>query len=135
MNKFKMGIGVAVVLGVAAISVGSALAFRGDPAVKGPNYSAERHTDMLKAFENKDYSAWQDLMQGRGRASEVVTEENFAKFVEAHDLMLQGQTAEAQKIREELGLGVQDGSGRDGIHMRMGGGMYGRGYNRDTNNQ
>jgi len=121
MKKTTLGLGVlSLVLGVTAISAGSALAYRGDPKVQGPNYSTERHTAMLKAFENKDYTAWKNLMQNRGIASKVITEANFAKFVEAHNLALQGKTVEAQKIRQELGLGLQNGSGRNGGGMGMG---------------
>jgi hypothetical protein len=130
MKKITLGLGaLALVLGVTVISVGSTLAYRGDPAVQGPNYSTERHTAMLKAFENKDYTAWKNLMQNRGMASKVITEANFAKFVEAHNLVLQGKTAEAQKIRQELGLGLQNGSGRNAGGM-MGGMGMGRNFNR-----
>jgi hypothetical protein len=129
MKKTTLGLGaLALVLGVTAIA-GSALAYRGDPTVKGPNYSAERHTAMTKAFENKDYTAWKSLMQNRGMASKVITEANFAKFVEAHNLALQGKTVEAQKIRQELGLGLKNGSGR-GVGGMMGGMGMGRGFNR-----
>ena len=121
MKKTTLGLGaLALVLGITAISAGSALAYRGDPTVKGPNYSIERHMAMLKAFENKDYTAWKNLMQNRGMASQVITEANFTKFVEAHNLAIQGKTAEAQKIRQELGLGLQNGSGRNGGGMGMG---------------
>ncbi|MFA6294899.1 MAG: hypothetical protein WC666_00555 [Candidatus Paceibacterota bacterium] len=121
MKKTTLGLAVlALVLGVTVISTGSALAYKGDPKVQGPNYSAERHTAMLKAFENKDYTAWKKLMQNQGRVSKVITEANFAKFVEAHNLALQGKTAEAQKIRQELGLGLQNGSGRNSGGMGMG---------------
>ncbi len=128
MNKKTLGLGaLTIILGASALSAGTAFAYRGDPAVKGPNYSPERHTAMLSAFENKDYTAWKNLMQDRGRVTQVVTEANFAKFVEAHNLALQGKTVEAQKIRAELGLGLQNGSGRDGAGMMKG---TGRGLNR-----
>ena len=121
MKKTILGLGaLALVLGATAMSAGSALAYRGDPTVQGPNYSTERHTAMLKAFENKDYTAWKNLMQNRGMASQVITGANFAKFVEAHNLALQGKTVEAQKIRQELGLGSKNGSGRNGGGMGMG---------------
>lgn len=100
------------------------LAYRGDPNVKGPYYSEERHEAMTKAFENKDYQSWKNLMQGRGRVSQVINEQNFARFTEMHQLMLEGKNDEANKIRAELGLGLQNGSGR-------GRGMgYGRNANR-----
>ncbi len=123
MNTNKIGIGaLALVMGLTALSAGSALAYKGDPAVKGPNYSADRHAAMLEAFENKDYSAWKNLMQNHGRVTQVVTEANFAKFAEAHNLALQGKFAEAQKIRQELGLGLGSPNG-------MGAGM-GRNFGR-----
>lgn len=102
--------------------VGSALyasAYQGDPNVKGPNYTAERHDAMTKAFENNDYNAWKELMAGRGRATQVVNEGNFSKFAEAHKLALEGKTDEANKIRTELGLGLRNGSGNG-----QGMGMY-----------
>ncbi|KKP46781.1 MAG: hypothetical protein UR39_C0008G0013 [Candidatus Woesebacteria bacterium GW2011_GWA1_33_30] len=98
--------------GILAITASSTLAYRGDPNVKGPNYTAERHTAMLKAFENKDFNAWSNLMQGKGRVTQVVNKDNFAKFAEAHELSLNGKTDEAQKIRAELGLGLQNGAGK-----------------------
>ena len=130
MKKTTFGLGaLALILGVTAISAGSALAYRGDPAVKGPNYSVERHTAMLKAFETNDYTAWKNLMQNQGRVTQVITEANFAKFAEAHNLALQGKTAEAQKIRQDLGLGLKNGSGRNSDGVMRGTGM-GRGFNR-----
>lgn len=122
MKKITLGLGaLALVLGATAISAGQALAYKGDATVKGPNYSTERHTAMLKAFENKDYSAWKNLMQNKGKVTQVVTEANFPKFVEAHNLALQGKKAESQKIRQELGLGLQNGSGKNSSGVRMGG--------------
>ncbi|MFA5792060.1 MAG: hypothetical protein WC884_03420 [Candidatus Paceibacterota bacterium] len=124
MKKTTLGLGaMALVLGVTVFSAGTALAYKGDPTVKGPNYSVERHTAMTKAFENKDYDAWKNLMQGKGRVTQVVNKDNFAKFAEAHQLALQGKTAEAQKIRQELGLGLHNGSGKISGGMGMHRGM------------
>ncbi len=109
MKKTTIGLTLMVfVIGLTAISASSAMAYRGDPAVKGPNYSVERHTAMAKALETKDYTAWKLLMGNKGRVTQIITEANFAKFAEAHNLALQGKTAEAQKIRQELGLGTQN---------------------------
>lgn len=82
-----------------------AIAYRGDSNQTGPNYSPERHEQMEKAFENNDYNAWKNLMNGRGRVVSVINEKNFNRFAEAHKLMKEGKTDEANKIREELGLG------------------------------
>lgn len=57
-------------------------------------------------------------MQGRGRALEAVTAENFPRFAEAHRLMAEGNFEEAQIIMEDLGLRGA-GAGR-GLMKRMG---------------
>jgi hypothetical protein len=115
MNNTKktiLGLGaLAVILGGALVFANGSQAYKGDPNVKGPNYSEERHSAMLKAFQDKDYDAWKNLMQGRGRATQVINKDNFAKFAEAHKLALEGKTEEAQKIRAELGLGLKNGAG------------------------
>lgn len=112
MNKKILGIGV-LSLALGAIFIAQTVdAYRGNPNVQGPNYSEERHQSMLTAFENNDYEAWKNLMGNRGRVTQVITKDNFAKFAEAHKLTLAGNTTEAQKIRQELGLGLQNGSGK-----------------------
>lgn len=102
------------VLALAMVVVGTAEAYRGDPNVKGPNYSADRHATMEKAFAAGDYETWKSLMSGRGRASQVVTKENFPKFVQARELASQGKTEEARALRQELGLGLGQGQGKGG---------------------
>ncbi len=125
MNKKLMMLSTAgIVLSGILFSRGQVLAYRGDPSVQGPNYSVERHEAMTKAFESNDYAAWKELMQGKGRVTQVINEQNFARFAEAHMLALEGKTAEAKEIREELGLGLREGCG-----LKMGGG-YGRNSNR-----
>ncbi len=121
MKKNSILLGLTVLaIGGAVIVPQAVLAYRGDPTVKGPNYTEERHTAIEKAFENKDYNAWKTLMAGRGRVTQVVNAQNFAKFAQAHELAEQGKVVEANKIRTELGLGLQNGLG-------MGQGMgYGR---------
>ena len=111
MNKKTMLLGAtALVLGAVALLPQTVLAYKGDTNVKGPNYTEERHDAMTQAFANKDYNAWKALMDGRGIARRI-TAENFAKFARAHQLSLEGKTAEAAVIRAELGLGQQNGSG------------------------
>lgn len=125
MKKTTLGIGATLLaLGVLGASLGTVFAYKGDATVKGPNYSVERHDAMIKAFENKDYNAWKNLMQGQGGVSQVVNKDTFAKFAEAQQLALQGKNVEAQKIRQDLGLGLQNGSGK-----AMGGNGMKRGMN------
>ncbi|MBN2884327.1 hypothetical protein JXE04_00125 [Patescibacteria group bacterium] len=111
MNKLTLSVGALAIMGIIALSANSVLAYQGDPSVQGPNYTAERHTAMTEAFTNADYEAWKNLMNGNGRVSQVINQDNFAKFAEAHQLNLEGKTAEAQAIRQELGLGLNNGSG------------------------
>ncbi len=118
MKKTTLGT-LLISLGVLGVSLGTVSAYRGDVNVKGPNYSPSRHEAMTKAFASKDYESWKKLMEGKGRVSQVVTKDNFAKFAEMHTLMQQGKVAEAQKIRQELGLGLHDGTGKG-----MGRGMH-----------
>jgi len=108
MKKIFLGLGMlALVFGIFVSFTDQVNAYRGDPAVKGPNYSEERHTFMQKAFEANDYNAWKNLMQNRGRVTQVINEDNFSKFSEAHKLALSGDLVGAQKIRQELGLGLK----------------------------
>jgi hypothetical protein len=130
MNKKTIFLGVAaLVLTGMAFYPSMVEAYQGEPGVQGPNCDPERHEAMLSAFENNDYNSWKEQMQGRGRVADLVTEDNFGRFAEAHRLALEGDTEGAAQIREELGLGMrnQDGQGyrggnRDGSHgkNRMG---------------
>ncbi|EKD58347.1 MAG: hypothetical protein ACD_56C00146G0006 [uncultured bacterium] len=85
----------------------------------GPNYTPERHEAMLKAFESNDYNAWKTQMGSRG-AARVVTEQNFERFSQMHELMLAGKTDEANKIRTELGLGQGGGRGQGSMGGQRG---------------
>ncbi len=59
---------------------------------------------MTEAIENNDYSAWLAAVGEDSRMTEMVTAENFSKFVEMHNLMQEGNYEEAREIREELGI-------------------------------
>lgn len=124
MKKTTLSLGaLALTLGIVGVSAGTALAYQGDSNVKGPNYSEERHDAMETAFENNDYEAWVNLMQGKGKVTQVINEDNFSKFAEVHELMEEGKIAEAEIIRQELGLGQKDGSMKGmrnaGVHRGM----------------
>lgn len=110
-KKILIVTSIAILFGSVTMLPKTTEAYQGNPNVKGPNYSEQRHEAMEKAFEKKDYNAWKNLMQGRGRVTQVINEKNFAKFAYAHELAEQGKLQEAQKIRLELGLGQQNGLG------------------------
>jgi len=122
INKvaFLSGLSALAVAG-AVILPGTIAAYQGDPTVTGPNYSPERHEAMTEAFANKDYQAWKELFPGNGRAKDIVNADNFARFAEAHDLAVAGNTEAANQIRTELGLGQGQRSGAgNGQHTGYG---------------
>lgn len=119
-------VGVIALVSAAGVAY-AAYAYQGDPGQRGPRFSAERHEAMQKAFENNNYNAWKELMNGRGRIAEVINEGNFARFSEMHRLMLEGKYDEANQIREELGLGqgkFKRGNGQKGYRSWRGGGCH-----------
>lgn len=98
------------------ITANKALAYRGNPAVQGPNCSSDQYQAIQKAINNKDYNTWKKLMGDRGVARIIDNQKEFEKFLQMRKLTLEKKYDEAAKIRAELGLGI-------------GGGMA-RGYNR-----
>ncbi len=129
-KKFIMLGSVGLILGGLVLGQGRAFAYKGDPNVQGPNCTPERHQAVVKALESGDYEAWKGLKEGRGRVSQIITKDNFAKFAEAYKLAKAGKTEDAAKIRAELGLGLGNGSGK-GMGGQDGTGMgYGRNQNR-----
>lgn len=124
-NKVKMII-LGVLMFALSFSVFSgAIAFRGDFAQRGPNYSPERHALMEKAFETNDYELWKSLM-GNREANTFINKDNFAKFAETHRLMEDGKYEEARQIRAELGLGSGNCHGKG--EYRNGANTQGKGY-------
>jgi len=125
-NKNLLGLSMTVLaIGVFGISASSALAYQGDPSKVGPNYTAEKHSALTKAFETKDYNAWKNIMGSQGRVTQLINKDNFSRFVEARALALKGDLAGAQKIRQDLGLGLKNGSSqgsKSGSGKRGGGG-------------
>lgn len=121
INKNIIVLSLAGLIGtIGLVGSSSVSAYQGDYTKRGPNCTPERHEAMIKAYESNDYNAWKDLMNGKGRVTEVINQDNFSKFAEAHNLAMQGKYEEADKIRQELGLrsangqkiGVSYGQGR-----------------------
>ena len=90
----------------------SASAYRGDPNVKGPNYTTERHESMERAFKTYNYDSWLKLMEGRAfRLKEVVKNKtSFTEFAKAHESGI--DALNAFRAKYNLGMGKQDGSGQ-----------------------
>jgi hypothetical protein len=104
-------------------------AYRGGPNTQGSNCTGERHEAMEQAFKNNDYNVWKELVSGEGRITQIISEENFARFAEAHRLAEEGRLDEASQIRQELGFGLGNRHG-DGLDQGNQGENMGRGWNR-----
>ena len=124
-GKTIFGMFALMVVGI-MLSTTMVSAYRGDNTLEGPNFKEERHEEMEVAFETMDYDTWYELMTEDGRHSkvvEVVNENNFATFVEAHEAAENGDYETAAQLRAELGLnnghGPRDGTGF-GKGMRQG---------------
>jgi hypothetical protein len=110
-NKIIVSLSAFFLLSMALLASNS-LAYKGDPSQQGPDCTPEKHELMEKAFEENDYNAWSQLMQGKGKVVQVITENNFSRFAQAHQLAEEGKIDEANAIRQELGLGQQNGQGQ-----------------------
>ena len=116
-KKITAGVvGLAVVAGIVGVAAGTTYAHGvgrnkgGNDAAASAAFTAQRdamtaqHDAMQQAINAGDYTAWKaaadKLANGRGKAiSSIITEANFAKFVEMNKLMQQ-----ADAIRKEIGL-------------------------------
>ena len=122
MNKTFLTLSL-LMLGVAGLGFSSAYAYQGDPNIKSPSHTPERHEAMTEAFENKDYDAWKEAKgdNHKGRMMEVINnDENFAKFVQIRELRLAGDIEGANALRSELGFGLGRGQDKDS-NMKRGG--------------
>lgn len=70
--------------------------------MKNKNFA--NNEEVKAAFENNDYQSWVTAVGTDFPAVEKVTEENFHKMVEAHNLIQSGEREAAKAIFEEIGL-------------------------------
>jgi hypothetical protein len=119
-NKILTIFVVVFVIGV--ISLIGVYAYKGNPAVNGPNYSEAVHDQLEAAIDNGDYDAWIKIRQENnlpmnGRMFQVINKDNFAKYAEMHDAQLSGDIDSANAIRAELGLsqGMMNDKARAGM--------------------
>ena len=124
---------MALVLGLGVS--GTALAYQGDYTKKGPNYTQEFESQMIKVMTNEDYEGWKNLIEnkvGNKRVTQVINKENFPKFVQAWKLAHEGNIKEANAIRKELNLRTSDGERPQNGDRN--GDRNGKGFGRGMNN-
>jgi hypothetical protein len=87
--------------------------FRGNGNKFNMNFNKRmiaKNQEAREAIENNDFQAWLNAIPENCPARENITEDNFSKLIEAHNLMLEGKFEEAKEIREELGLKIRGGN-------------------------
>lgn len=102
-NKLVMSSLMTLVLGLGVS--GSAFAYQGDFSKDGPNYTSDFEAQITEVLTNKDYDGWKDLIEnkvGDKKIVEIITKDNFDKFVEAWKLAREGKIKEANSIRRKL---------------------------------
>ena len=67
---------------------------------QGPGMNEE----VKAALDNNDFQAWLKAVGDKNPQKDIINEQNFSKFVEAHKLMQADKFEDAQKIFDELGL-------------------------------
>ena len=120
----------ATILALGAFAlVSAAEAYRGEPGTPGPDCTPERQAMVEDAFAN--HANWLEWMDGKGRVTEKVTNEDFATFAQAREAARAGNLEEAKQLRESLGLGVGqqkgEGVGAGNQHQQSGKHAYKRG--------
>jgi len=113
MKNSKLITGAAALVAIMAVAGVAATSFAsgGNFFHRGENFSPVDHQAVEQALENKDYNAWKELMSGSPMADKI-TEENFNKLVQAHELMLAGDYKGAREIQKEIGFGSEMGKGQ-----------------------
>ncbi len=107
MNKNILFLGFFALILTLGIS-NVALAYKGDPSVRGPYHTEEKQAEMLKIMQNSDYDAWVKIMSeknGGKRMLSLINKDNFSQFAKSWILMSEGKKDEAMEIRKDLGLG------------------------------
>jgi hypothetical protein len=109
MNKTSVGAFV-VILVIGIVSLAGVIAYQGSPLTQGPRYDSAVHEQLEAAMAAGDYDAWLRIRQEnnlpmKGRVFQVVNKDNFDRYVAMHNANLAGDSATADAIRAELGLG------------------------------
>ena len=79
------------------------LGLKGPKDEQGQKMDSETRAKLDAAMDAGDYNAWKEIVDDKPIASQV-TADNFAKFVEAHNLREEGKHEEAKAIMDELGI-------------------------------
>ena len=127
-NKKEKIIGLAVLSLFLVAGISTAFAKNGIDWEAKKGLMEEKKTQMVEVFENGTYEDWIDMTNSnfeenlsrmkerhQERTSQI-TAENWERFKEAHQLMVNGDKEGARAIFEELGIerGMGAGTGKRG---------------------
>lgn len=118
VNKkwFMVGTAAVATLITTAVVAGATYAHRGfqGDGERGPRFDSEKREVVDKAMENNDYSAWQEAVGEDSKIAQEITEDEFPRLQEAHNLRQEGKQKfeESRKIMEELGVEKGPGHGQ-----------------------
>ena len=108
MNKKVLAISSISAVAIALVGISSVSAeYMGDKHKK--HFSPEHREAMQEVLDQNDYNLFVEFVTESERGEkllEKITEDNFAKFIEMHDLRQEGRVKfeEAKNIADELGL-------------------------------
>ena len=105
MNK-KILTGV-IIGGTILTTALSAYAYNGSNTTNSDQSINTNRQAIMEALESSDYQTWYNLIKDTKRGeelSQVINESNFSKYVEAHNLMQNGDIDGAKVIFDELGV-------------------------------
>lgn len=102
-TKIRLGAAALSVIVTTALIAGISYAYNGSFQKNGFHFVPRNHKAIISAIETGDYNIWREAVGDRP-ITEKITEENFSKFVEMHNLIEEGNFEEARAIGEELGV-------------------------------
>jgi len=122
-----MAVGIGLAVGaIASANPGMFQKHNKEGFKKGFEMTEEKKEAMKAHYEqmdtilaNGDYEAFKELASNKPMMADKITEENFAKFIEMHNLKQAGDMEGAKVIAEELGLMKLGEKGKKGMHKGM----------------
>jgi len=107
------------------ITAGTSFAYSGPG--NAPEEIQQKHEEMKTIFDNGDFDAWKADMETKANdILDSITEENFDKIVEIHNLKQAGEFEAAKSLAEELDMPMHKGMGGghgQGMGIHRGGPM------------
>lgn len=109
MKYKQVAITLAILTSILTSGIASAYAYDGkyQKNRKRKNVSIEKQEKILETFENGDYFAWREMVGEKSDIVQVVTKDQFDKFVKARDLARSTNYDEALAISRELGADLE----------------------------